>query len=303
MFTRKTPLHIPFSLLLALCLVGCSRIALKPEPQEAEFDQHRAYQDIQTQLSFGSRAPGTPGHQQALGWIRSELKSAGWQVTVQSGTRKGVEIHNVIGYRERGGGYILLGAHYDTRLWADQDPDPEKRDQPVPGANDGASGVAVLLELARILPEDLGVPVKLVFFDLEDNGDIRDWGWIMGSTLYVERMEGRPRAVVILDMVGDKDLNLYQERSSTPALRGEIWRVAGELGYEDAFIPSLKYTIIDDHTPFLERGIPAVDVIDFDYPHWHTTADTLDKVSPESLNVVGETILSWVSQQVPGKGK
>ncbi len=201
---------------------------------------------------------------------------------------------NIIAYRDNDQPHILLGAHYDTRMHADQDQDPKRRNDPVPGANDGASGVAVLLELARVLPTSQEVPVRLVFFDAEDNGNIPGWDWIMGSRLYADKMKVEPLGVVIVDMVGDKDLNLYRERNSTRRLQDQIWAVAHEQGYEDSFIDEKKYSILDDHTPFLEKGIPAVDIIDFDYPPWHTTQDTLDKVSPHSLDIVGETLLVWL---------
>jgi Zn-dependent M28 family amino/carboxypeptidase len=107
----------------------------------------------------------------------------------------------------------------------------------------------------------------------------------------------QPRAVIIVDMVGDADLNIYKERNSDPEIMDEIWGTAKRLGYESKFIPDYKHSMLDDHTPFLEAGIPAVDIIDFDYPYWHTTQDTPDKVSAESLQVVGETLRAWLVQQ------
>ncbi len=189
----------------------------------------------------------------------------------------------------------MLGAHYDTRFFADHDPDESKRKQPVPGANDGASGVAVLLELARTLPPEID-STWLVFFDAEDNGRIEGWDWILGSRAFAEEMDFTPNAVVIVDMIGDADLNIYFEKNSNEQIRAEIWKKANELGYPQ-FINEEKYSILDDHTPFLEMGIPAVDVIDFDYPYWHTTEDTLDKVSAESLEAVGNTLWHWVVEQ------
>ena len=108
-------------------------------------------------------------------------------------------------------------------------------------------------------------------------------------------MSGQPDSVIILDMIGDKDLNIYMEGNSDPDLNNEIWRVASELGYSQ-FIPKYKYNLIDDHIPFLNAGIRAVDVIDFNYPYWHTVEDTADKVSAESLQIVGETIVKWLEQ-------
>jgi glutaminyl-peptide cyclotransferase len=177
--------------------------------------------------------------------------------------------------------------------FADNDPDLTKRTEPVPGANDGASGVAVLLELARSLPKDTP-PIWLVFFDTEDNGRIEGWDWILGSRAFAEEIPINPRAVVIVDMIGDADLNIYLEKNSNVAIRTEIWSMAASLGYGDVFINEEKFSMLDDHTPFLEKNIPAVDIIDFDYPYWHTTQDTPDKVSAESLHAVGDTLWHWV---------
>ncbi len=258
------------------------------------FDGHRAFRDVQQQLSFGPRTPGSMGHDQVQNWIQSELIDAGWSVEVQSLEYAGKPVQNIIAKKGQNSPWVIVGAHYDTRFYADRDPDPSKRTQPVPGGNDGASGVAVLLELARTLPDDLDGEVWLVFFDAEDNGNILGWQWIMGSTVFVEELQEKPDAVVILDMIGDADLNIYYERNSDPVISAAIWGQAGDLGYGEQFIPVEKYSMLDDHTPFLAAGIPAVDIIDFDYPYWHTTEDTADKVSAASLKAVGDTIRAWL---------
>jgi Zn-dependent M28 family amino/carboxypeptidase len=156
--------------------------------------------------------------------------------------------------------------------------------------------VAILLELARTLPRDT-VPVELLFIDAEDNGNLPGWDWILGSRAFVESLTFQPRAVIIVDMLGDADLNIYKEYNSDLALVEAIWAQAAALGYEQYFIPEYKYSILDDHTPFLEAGIPAVDIIDFDYPFYHTSADTADKVSAQSLEVVGRTLWAWIVTQ------
>jgi Zn-dependent M28 family amino/carboxypeptidase len=154
--------------------------------------------------------------------------------------------------------------------------------------------VAVLLELARVLPKELDKQVWLAFFDSEDQGRLPGWDWIYGSRAFAEALEGTPDAVVILDMIGDADLNIPQERNSDPGLLQEIWAVAAERGHDGIFLPQPGYAMLDDHTPFLEKGIRAADLIDFDYPYWHTVADTPDKVSAESLFAVGDTVLHWL---------
>ncbi|MCL4259354.1 MAG: M28 family peptidase, partial [Anaerolineales bacterium] len=131
----------------------------------------------------------------------------------------------------------------------------------------------------------------------EDNGRIESWDWILGSTAFVESNSVQPRAVVIVDMIGDVDLNIYKEKNSDPALTDEIWLVAESMGYGAQFLPEYKYTMVDDHLPFIEAGIPAVEIIDFDYPYWHMLADTPDKVSPLSLEAVGKTLWVWTTRQ------
>jgi hypothetical protein len=265
----------------------------EPEPDSVRFDGQRAYADVVTQVAFGARIPGSEGHAKVQEWMREELESAGWQVEVQESEALGHLIQNIVAKRGDASPQIILGAHYDTRMFADNDPDPANHSLPVSGANDGASGVAVLLELARVLPDDT-VPVWLVFFDAEDNGRIPGWDWILGSREFVRNNPFQPQAVVIVDMIGDADLNIYKERNSNPELTEEIWSVAKSLGYENVFLPEYKFSMLDDHTPFLEAGIPAVDIIDFDYPYWHTVQDTPDKVSAESLQAVGDTVQAWV---------
>lgn len=258
-----------------------------------KFDGERALADVEAQVAMGPRTPGSAGHAQVREWMRRELENAGWLVDIHESKRLGHPIYNIIAKRGDELPQIILAAHYDTRFFADRDPDESKRDEPVPGANDGASGVAVLLELARTLPDDT-LPVWLVFFDAEDNGQIEGWDWILGSRAFVDEIPVRPQAVIIADMVGDADLNLYYERNSDITLRAEIWATAERLGYGGIFVQSEKHSILDDHTPFLEKGIPAVDIIDFDYPFWHTTEDAADKVSAESLKAVGDTLWHWV---------
>jgi Zn-dependent M28 family amino/carboxypeptidase len=259
------------------------------------FDGQRAYQDVLAQVAFGPRIPDSQAHTKTIAYIQEELRKVGWQTEIQDTSWQGFVIQNVIASRTNQPPQIILGAHYDSRLLADQDQGPG-RNAPVPGANDGASGVAILLELARILPKN-SIPAWLVFFDAEDDGGLNGRDWIMGSQAFVAALTFRPRAAIIMDMVGDANLNIYIERNSNATLVAEIWGQAAKLGYEQQFIPTAKYSMQDDHTPFLAAGIPAVDIIDFDYAYWHTAADTPDKVSPKSLQIVGETLRAWISGQ------
>jgi glutaminyl-peptide cyclotransferase len=230
-----------------------------------------------------------------------EVQAAGWQAERQNDTVMGHPVHNIVAKYGQGRPWVIVAAHYDSRIHADQDPDPQKRSQPVPAANDGASGVAVLLELARLLPgyfnqsDSSGYrQIWLVFLDAEDNGDIPGWDWILGSKSFVGSLQEKPDAAVVLDMIGDANLDIYKELNSNPQLTDQIWGQANRLGYSQYFIPKEKYRMLDDHIPFIDAGIPAVDVIDFDYPYWHTTADTPDKVSGQSMQVVGDTLIAWL---------
>lgn len=267
-------------------------VASPPAP-DLQFSGESALGFVRDQMQWVPRHTGTPGWQQTGDYIVQQLSLSGWSVEEQRFEYQGINARNIIA-RRGSGPVLILGAHYDTRKYADQDPDESKRKDPVPGASDGASGVAVLLELARhIDPDSMGREVWLTFFDAEDNGNIEGWDWIAGSRYMAENLTVTPEAMILLDMVGDADLQLYYEVNSNDLLKQSIWQTAAELGYKQ-FIPEARHAMLDDHTPFLERNIPAVDLIDFDYPPWHTVGDTTDKVSAESLEAVGRTMERWL---------
>jgi glutaminyl-peptide cyclotransferase len=292
---KKTHIFLSVLTVCILTLVGYISW-IKTSTAKPHFDGNRAYKDIEEQMAFGPRITGSEAQEQFLTWLNGKLGSAGWQTSIQQAEILGHPIKNVIAKRGNEKPQIILLAHYDSRMLADNDTNPEKQKLPVPGANDGASGVAVLLELARGLPEN-SVPIGLVFLDAEDNGQIPGWDWILGSRAFAASLTDKPKAVILVDMIGDADLNIYMEKNSDPILTKQIWDVAKNLGYDKAFIPEYKYRVMDDHIPFLEAGIPAVDIIDLDYPYWHTSLDTADKVTPESLQKVGETLLKWILSQ------
>ena len=292
---KNVVVYLSIIAILLIIISGWYAYSFKAYSTSPEsFDGARAYEDVITQVNMGPRTPGSEGHAQIREWMRTELENAGWTVDVHESERLGHPIYNFIAKRSAELPQVIVAAHYDTRFVSDNDPDPAKQTEPVPGANDGASGMAVLLELARTLPDDT-VPVWLVFFDAEDNGRVDGWDWILGSRAFVDEIPVRPEAVVIVDMIGDANLNIHYENNSDPIIRAEIWDTATQLGYGEVFIADEKYNMIDDHTPFVERGIPAVDIIDFDYAYWHTTSDTPDKVSPDSLHAVGDTLWHWVA--------
>ncbi len=268
-------------------------------PQAETFNGERAFEHAAAQMEWIPRHTGTEGWRKCGDYILDQLDRQGWNAEEQPFTYRDTDCRNLIGKRGQGP-LLIIGAHYDSRRYADEDPDPEKRTEPVPAANDGASGIGVLLELARVLrPETLNRTIWLVAFDAEDNGRIDGWDWIVGSRHFVSVLTERPQGMVLVDMIGDADQQLYYERNSHQGMNAGIWQVAAELGHP-AFVPTPRHSMLDDHTPFLEEGIPAVDIIDFDYPYWHTTEDTLDKISAYSLEVVGTTVQEWLLQEAPG---
>ncbi len=227
----------------------------------------------------------------------------GWQVREQQFEFNGVRGRNIVGQRANGrGDVIIIGAHYDTRPAADRDPHTDLRQQWIEGANDGASGVAVLLELARVL-EDAKLEnndVRLAFFDAEDRGGLDEWEFSVGAVAMAKNPDVTPHSVVVVDMIGDSNQEIFFDRNSDKTLRQEIWGVAADLGFGHYFIAEPRYKIIDDHIPFKKSGIPSVVLIDFDYPYWHTTEDTVDKINPESLRRVGRTLEVWLENELHG---
>lgn len=257
------------------------------------FSGAQALTHAQAQMQWVPRDTGSQGWRLCGDYIRDQFAGFGWKVEEQHFSYQTIDCRNIIAKRGTGPG-IIIGAHYDARRRADRDSDPAKVNDPVPAANDGASGVAVLLELARVLkPEELGFEIWLAAFDAEDNGDLDGWDWIVGSTYMADNLTITPEAVVVVDMIGDKDQQLYYEGTSDEAIRTAIWNIGADLGYT-SFVPEVRHSMLDDHTPFLRRGLPAIDIIDFDYPYWHTTEDTLDKISPASLAAVGCTLETWL---------
>lgn len=271
------------------------------------FDGDKAFTILLKQCEFGPRPVGTIAHTATKTYLADELRKYADSVELQEFTSfidgTSMPLTNIIArFGKTGTGSILLCAHWDTRPIADRDRDPSKRKTPIIGANDGASGVAVLLELARIFkqsPPD--VPVTIVLFDGEDYGPTGD-DMYLGSRYFASSLNKgtRFRFGILLDMIGDKNLGIYREANSQTAAKKVndlIWRTAKDLGYARYFIDRTKFRITDDHVPLIEAGIPTVDIIDFDYMPWHTVSDTPDKCSSESLKIVGDVISAVVYSQ------
>ena len=270
----------------------------EPKQYPMQFDGRTAYQHILKQVGFGFRIPGSRASRLTAVYIKDTLELYDWNVQFQEFKFDGINIRNVIATNSKNNPEILLGTHYDTRSMSDQDENISNISIPVTGANDGASGTATLLEIGRVLAyseKDIGI----IFFDAEDQGGINGWDWSIGSRYFVGRLDYKPDNVVIIDMVGDQDLEVYLEVNSDQTLCAEIWDSAEQLDLQEYFINQVKYSLIDDHLPFIEQGIPACLLIDFDYPFWHTIQDMPDKVSAESLQKVGDILIHWLYKTKP----
>jgi hypothetical protein len=294
--------------LLVLALASC---AAGFEPPVSGV---RALARVVTQVEFGPRIPGTPGHERMREWLVRELSRMGAQVEAQAFTDstlgRPLPLVNVIARFAPSGGAtrrVMLCAHWDSRPWCDEDPDTSARHEPLPGANDGGSGVAVLMEVGECLarrPAPVGV--DLVFLDGEDLGTpSRPDRFSLGARGYAARLPAagdprRPVAGFLFDMVGDRDLDIHVEANSAERAANLVQLVLEGARATRArdFHSDVRYTLVDDHLPLLDAGLPAVDVIDFDYPAWHTRADRPDQVSAASLAEVSR-VAAWLVYRSP----
>ena len=290
-----------------LLLAACQARAGSGRSAPVEFNGRTAFTYVEKQMSFGPRIPNKPGHQLEADWLLAQLRARADTVVVQDITHKlrtGEVLHlkNFFArFQPQATERVLFLAHWDTRPMADKSANLGQQRMPVPGANDGASGVAVLLGVADALKAKAPTTgVDLLFVDGEDYGDFADTNDVLiGSRWFAAHQPPgyQPLFAVLWDMVGDKDLQIHQEGQSVafaPEVVQRVWQVAADRGYSRYFIPRVKDTLIDDHVALQKGGIHAIDVVDFDYPYWHTTEDTLDKVSAESLQIVGDVAVSLI---------
>lgn len=302
-------------------MCGCGGRSVAADAQAAQadsrqsaplptFQQDSAVAYVATQVAFGPRAPRTKAHDACGRWLASELRRHGADTVIEqrANLKDFGPICNIMGrFNLAAGRRILLLAHWDTRPVADADPDPGNHDKPIDGANDGASGVGVLLEAARLMGSQMpatGVDILLV--DAEDSGtEGDDESWARGTRYWVENMpygrsEPMPEYAVLLDMVGGRNAVFPIEQFSqayAPRTVAKVWQTAASNGLGDRFVNRTGGGVNDDHVPLLKAGIPAIDIIETDHPAtgsfnptWHTMADNMENIDPATLGAVGKLI-------------
>lgn len=297
---------------VALVIGACqeTRVPVGPTPGRPHFDGKAALELVRTQVGFGPRIPGTEPHGEQLEWMLARLDTLADEVAVDTFSHvttsgDSLTLYNVSArFRPEATRRIVLLTHWDTRPRSDQAAEAERQEIPVPGANDGASGTAVLLELAGLLNGDSPpMGIDLVFVDGEDYGPgIEDM--LLGADRYASTLDAMPTRPVyglLLDMVGDADPLFLQEELSLQVANvvvQKVWRAAERLGYRDYFPNRVGQRVTDDHVPLIEAGLPTADVIDLDYGpdnrYWHTPEDTPERVSAATLEMVGEVVTELI---------
>ncbi len=324
-------------LAVGLFLVGCKLSSSQKTADDrnsatdtiastVRFDSDTAYAYIKDQLAFGPRVSGSEGNRLCRDYIINTLKRHGASnVTVQEGTvttftDKELPIANIMGsYNPDVNDRILLVAHYDTRPWADNDDFEENRLKPIPGANDGASGVAALLEIARQLNTNKPkIGVDMLFVDAEDYGQAsgfstHDSSWCLGTQYWVEHMpykpDSLPRYGILLDMVGGFGAKFHREyfsdQGASKPILDKVWSIAARSGYGDRFVNKPGGSVVDDHIFLCDAGIPTIDIIESKNdgtgtftPTWHTMNDDIKNIDRTSLKAAGQTVLNVLFNEI-----
>lgn len=335
---RRFAKIMPLVALLTVCMLSCSGKSGTATAAGAEtapafeergaFSADSAYAYVERQVAFGPRTPGSAAHEACADWLEATLRRMGadtvvsltGEATAWDGSR--LPVRNIWArYNAAAASRILLVAHYDTRPWADRDADPGKHDTPIDGANDGASGVAVILEIARNLGmarADVGVDILLT--DCEDSGTpashetgADEDSWCLGTRLFAENLPytsaERPRLGILFDMVGGRGARFHREYFSAQragAATDKVWAMAARLGLGDRFPTAVGGAITDDHLPLIAAGIPTTDIIECANgqtgsfaPTWHTLDDNIDHIDRESLAAAGRVALNVIYYEKP----
>ncbi len=321
--------------IFAIALIGCSKKEAPPPPQipakpaitpltVPTFDADQAFADILKQVDMGPRVPNSPAHAKCVAWLDSELTACTQNVELQKFTDPGyspgetLNLTNVIAsFNPKATWRVLILTHFDTRPWADEDPNPKNHTTPIPAANDGGSGTAVMLELARQMklhPPPIGV--DLFFDDGEDYGKYQVDNltrYFLGVKYFVsvKPADYNPRFAILLNMVGDTNADFEPETNSVqsaPQFVNEIWNTAAQMGLSH-FHTGHGSDIEDDHLPLIQAGIPSVDIIDGDLvghvspdpnrKYWHTLDDLPKHLAPSTLSEVGRLLLNLIYNRLP----
>ena len=274
-----------------------------------QFDSNKAFNYLLKQCEFGPRYPGSDGHELFKDYLKEFLSDKGDELKIYEHIVRHpykdeteITLYNfLLRYNIKEKNRFLIMAHWDTREIADRDPNPKNRGKPILGANDGASGISILMTLSELLNQHKfkNIGIDLLFVDGEDMGRQGELeNYCIGTTSFCEVLpEPNPQYAICLDMVGDKNPHFPVETFSyiqAPWLVEDIWALANDLGYYE-FKYDLIPGIYDDHRAlYLNSGIPAIDIIDFDYDYWHTISDIPENCSKESLGIVGDVILNYI---------
>ena len=317
--------------LVLLSIVSCdnkqnSKPVTQPAPQVKQvvipqFNADSAYNYVAKQLKFGPRVPGSEAHKQCSEWFIDFFNEKADTVYVQDFRTRlyngnGIDGKNIIAaFNPEAKKRILLAAHWDSRPFADHDPDEKNWNTPIDGANDGASGVGVLMEIARLMKETpTNVGVDIILFDLEDYGApyylnlMTNDDWALGSQYWSKNphiYNYRAYFGILLDMVGAPNAKFpkeYYSQQFAPALSNDVWRIAREIGYSDYFTNELGHPINDDHIYVnVHARIPMIDIIHLEnnsessfYPYWHTVKDNIEQIDPKTLGMVGDVVVNVI---------
>lgn len=295
--------------------------ASRPDAERMPFSADSAYAYVRAQVDMGPRVPGTDAHRACQQWLVGKFKAFGadtvieQKTTVTAANGDRLPINNILArFNPSAERRLLVAAHYDTRPWADQDPDAARRAEPFDGANDGASGVAVALELARQLGLERGATgVDFLMVDAEDygvSGGDDENSWCLGAQYWIEHqpytIADRPEFGILLDMVGGRDARFHREYFSARYVGGptsRIWAEAARQGLGEVFVDDVQGAVTDDHLYLFRGGIPTVDIIECAHPatgsfnpRWHTHSDNIDGIDPSTLGAVGSVVMGVIKK-------